>query len=127
MIVLDASVWVDVLAAGAELPELAEHDLKVPPHFDMEVVGGIRALNQHGQIGSQQADDALQRHLRAPLDRILDQRDIERAWKLREALSIADAWYVALAQRLRVSWLTHDDKAARTAQKYIQVQTARIQ
>lgn len=117
MIVLDASAWVDVLTAGVDVPALATDDIAVPPHFDVEVLGSIRALQQHGELEAAAADVAVERHLRAVFDRAFDPADIRAAWVLREAMSFRDAWYVSLAQRLDALWVTADQKAARTARR----------
>lgn len=45
MIALDASTWVDVLSGVIKPPDPDEPVL-VPPHFDAEVLGALRALNQ---------------------------------------------------------------------------------
>jgi predicted nucleic acid-binding protein len=121
VIVLDASAWVSALTTGNQAPELGNHELAVPPHFDSEVLGSVRALQQRETITTQQADDCLQRHLATVFERIFDRRDIRTAWRLRASMSFADAWYVALAERLGVSWLTADEHASRTAGKRIDV------
>lgn len=115
MIVLDASAWIDVLTAGLNIRDLAEHSLYVPPHFDVEVVGSVRALRQRGSITSGQADTAIDRHLRGIFVRVYDPVDVRRAWTLRESMSLRDAWYVALAERLNATWVTVDEKAAGAA------------
>lgn len=117
MIVLDASAWIDVLTAGLEVDELADHDLLVPAHFDVEVVGAIRALVQHGAIGSADGDSALDRHLRGEFSRVYDARDARFAWSIRESMALADAWYVAIAHRLGAPWITADQQAGRTARR----------
>lgn len=115
MIVLDASAWVDILTAGVRVRSLDDNVAAVPPHFDAEVLGAIRALHQRGELGASTADAVVDRHLGYDFDRIHDRADIRRAWDLREALSFNDAWYVALAERLGAVWITADQRAARTA------------
>lgn len=117
MIVLDASAWIDVLTAGLDIPELAQADLYVPPHFDVEVTVSIRALAQRGEIDPADADLSLDRHLRGTFRREFDPDDVQHAWRLRESMSLADAWYVALAQRLGATWVTADQRAGRTARR----------
>lgn len=116
MIVLDASAWVDVLVAGASAEGL-EETVVVPPHFDAEVIGALRALVQRGALPLAMAERALDRHLRAPFDREFDPDDIQAAWRWRESLSLTDAWYAVLARRLRVTWVTADQRAAATASR----------
>lgn len=117
MIVLDASAWIDVLTAGLDLVELEDDDIIVPPHFDVEVMGSIRALVQRREIELQVADVAIDRHLRAQFTRVFDPEDARRAWALRDSLSFTDAWYVALARRLGATWITADQRAGRTARR----------
>lgn len=115
MIVLDASAWVDVLTAGLDIPELGTDSVVVPPHFDVEVLGTIRALSQRELLSAEDAGTAYEQHLSAQFEHVHDVADIRRAWTWRHALSLADAWYVALAERLDATWITADQKAARTA------------
>jgi predicted nucleic acid-binding protein len=113
--VLDASAWVNVLTAGLEVPALDRTDLLVPPHFDAEVVGAVRALRRRRLISDTQATATVDRHLRAAFWRVHDPSDIRQAWAWRDVLSFRDAWYVALALRLGASWVTADQRAAGTA------------
>lgn len=115
MIVLDASAWIDVLVAGLEIPELEQNEVLVPPHFDVEVLGSIRALAQRGTISADEADVVTARHLRAPFTRDSDLADARYAWSVRERMAFADAWYVGLAVRRNATWVTADQRAGRTA------------
>lgn len=116
MTVLDASAWVDVLVSGAAPPD-PEEPILVPPHFDAEVVGALRALAQRDVLSSEQADTALDLHLRADFLRELEPEDIRQAWRWREDLSITDGWYAAMARRRGAVWLTTDGRAAGTASR----------
>ncbi len=115
MIVLDASAWVDVLTAGLQADEHLRDGVIVPPHFDAEVVGTIRALSQRSLIDRVAADQAVRRHLAAPFTRLFEPVDVVAAWQWRESMSFTDAWYAALASRLDVAWVTADQRAGRTA------------
>lgn len=119
--VLDASAWVDVLAGALDLPELGWQKRAVTPHFDAEVVGSVRSLCQRNVITQIAADAAVQRHLRAPFERPFDPADVNRAWQLRETMSFADAWYVAMAERLDATLITADQRMARSATRFVQV------
>ncbi|MDF8264370.1 type II toxin-antitoxin system VapC family toxin [Luteipulveratus flavus] len=121
MIVLDASAWVDVVAGGSRGSVLESKDITVPPHFDVEVIGSIRALHQRRVLTDDAADRAVDRHLRAPFVRSFEPADARAAWTLREAMSSRDAWYVALAQRLEAVWVTADLRAARVAGRHVRV------
>lgn len=100
---------------GPRPTELLEGRVCVPPHFDAEVVGALRALVQRDVLHPAGAERAIDRHLRAPFDREFDPADVQAAWRIRESLSFADAWYAVLARRLGTSWLTADAQAASTA------------
>lgn len=115
MIVLDASVWIDVLARRRSTTVVAGQALHVPPHFDAEVIGGLRSMCQRGLLDEPTARTALERHLAVPFHREHDAADIRSAWALRDVLSFADGWYAALAQRLDAPWVTGDHRAGRTA------------
>ena len=114
MIVLDASAWVNVLVAGSSDEALAD-EIVVPPHFDVEVVATLRALSQRGSLPSAAAETALDRHLRAPFTRDFDPVDLHAAWRWKESMSLADAWYAVLARRKHATWITSDRRAAETA------------
>lgn len=116
MIILDASAWVEILL-GTHLPPPAEEEVRVPPHFDVEVLGTLRALAQRAIISQDEASTAMARHLRAPFVSERHEDDIRQAWSWREALSFRDGWYAAMATRLDATWLTTDDRAAPTARR----------
>jgi predicted nucleic acid-binding protein len=117
VIVLDASAWVNVLTADLTIPQLGDADVYAPPHFDVEVVGSVRAMRQRDWITEDQANTAVDRHLRSVFWRTHDPADVRRAWSWRESLSFRDAWYVALARRLDAEWYTADERAAKTARQ----------
>ncbi|MGC1209035.1 MAG: type II toxin-antitoxin system VapC family toxin [Ornithinimicrobium sp.] len=117
MIVLDASAWVDVLC-GVVAPPSPDQAVVVPPHFDAEVIGALRALSQRQVLTDDQADRAVDQHLRADFTTDRDPEDARRAWRWRESMSLPDAWYAALASRLDVAWVTTDQRAATTARGF---------
>jgi predicted nucleic acid-binding protein len=47
---------------------------------------------------------------------------VRRAWDLRDDLTIYDAAYVALAERLAVPMITLDARLARTAERHVAVE-----
>lgn len=114
MIVLDASAWIDALT-GTIAPPDPEEVVVVPPHFDAEVVGTLRALNQRGILSDEAAERALGHHLRAEFAVDRDDADIHQVWRWRSSLSVTDAWTAALALRREATWLTTDQRAAATA------------
>ena len=114
MIVLDASAWVDVLAGVVPPPDAAE-PVVVPPHFDAQVVGALRALTQRGSLSTLEAQTALQLHLQVDFTSQREEADILQAWRWQESMSLTDAWYAALALRLSATWVTTDRRAAAAA------------
>lgn len=103
--------------SGLSPTEELKTEVCVPPHFDAEVVGSIRALVHHDHLKPESADLAVERHLRGAFTRVYEAADLRAAWQMRDDMSFADAWYVALARRLDVTWITADQKAARTARR----------
>ncbi|MCK0112627.1 type II toxin-antitoxin system VapC family toxin [Ornithinimicrobium sp. F0845] len=117
MIVLDASAWVDVLT-GVISPPDPDEPVVVPPHFDAEVVGSLRALQQRAVISAEDADRALDQHLRARFSAEWTEADIRQAWRWRDSMSVADGWYAAMALRLNATWVTTDQRAGATARRH---------
>ena len=122
MIVLDASAWVDMVT-GLVPPFEPADDVVVPPHFDAEAVGALRALEQRRALPADVARHLLEHHLRAGFAVEHDPADVRRAWGWRDSMSITDAWYAAMALRHAGTWITRDARAARTARRHgVQVQ-----
>lgn len=117
MIVLDASAWIDVLM-GIGRPPNPEETVLVPPHFDAEVVGSLRALNQRKVLSDDASERALAQHLSAGFAAELEVEDIQQAWRWRDSMSFTDAWYAALALRRGATWITTGRRAATTAQRH---------
>lgn len=117
MIVLDASAWIDVLT-GIGRPPDPDEVVVVPPHFDAEVVGSLRALYQRKVLSEDASERALAHHLRADFAAEREAEDIQQAWRWRDSMSFTDAWYAALALRRGATWVTTDRRAATTAQRH---------
>lgn len=105
-VVLDASALIDVLVFGVGIGE--PRDIHVPAHFDSEVLSGLGRLARAGVA----SDQAVARHLTAVADAPFIRHPVTdllvSAWDLRHNLRLADALYVALAERLGMSLLTTD-------------------
>ena len=117
MIVLDASAWIDALTGVVSPPDPVEQ-VVVPPHFDAEVVGSLRALSQRGVISADAANHALAQHLRAEFTVERHEADIRASWRWRDSMSVAAAWSAALALRRDATWVTTDRRAAAAAQRH---------
>lgn len=114
MPVLDASVFVEALVgvgpAGDAAREIvaAEPALQVPAIFGAEVTSALRGLTLRGELSIGRAS-AARRRLRLcrtvshPFEPFAD-----RVWALRGNLTVYEAWYVALAERLGTEVVTLD-------------------
>lgn len=115
--VLDASAWINILLGLADGHVLRGRDVLVPPHFDVEVVSTLRKLLFAGRIDAADLDNAVEDHKGFPFDRVaFNDADLRRCLALRDRMAVADAWYVAVAERSGAAWITDDERAARTAE-----------
>lgn len=118
MIVVDASVLVDVLlnAPGAEAirarlggsPEV----LNAPHLVDLEVAQVIRRYDRIGELDPLQARVAFANLSALPMERHPHRALLPRIWQLRNNLTAYDAAYVALAEMLDATLLTRDRRLA---------------
>lgn len=118
MPVLAASVVVDALVVAgpagdlgrAEMRKLAE--LQVPAIFTAEVTSALRRLVHARALSPIRAASALTqivsvRTLSYPFEPFA-----RRVWELRNTVTVYDAWYVALAERLETELVTSDKRVA---------------
>jgi predicted nucleic acid-binding protein len=116
MTVVDASVLVDALVGIGPPGQLARVELRrqtvlqVPAIFGAEAASALRALVLRGELSAVRAATALQqirttRTLQYPFEPLS-----ARAWELRDNLTVYDAWYVALAERLETELITADER-----------------
>ncbi|MDR2986390.1 MAG: type II toxin-antitoxin system VapC family toxin [Nocardiopsaceae bacterium] len=118
MSVLDASVVVDALVVAgrpgdlgrAELRKLSE--LQVPAIFTAEVTSGLRGLVHRGALSRIRAATALTQLLSIRTLSYPFEPFARRAWELSDSVTIYDAWYVALAERLDIELVTADKRLA---------------
>ena len=120
MIVLDSSAVVDLLAGGREraswvADRISGPDALAAPHLvDVEVIGALRRLVNAGHVSSGEADRAVSDLLQLDLERYPHVDLVERAWSLRDRLSMGDAIFVSLAEALAAPLVTTDRRLART-------------
>lgn len=113
MIVLDASVVIDVLVGEARaLERLGTEELAVPHLLDAEVGNVIRRKTLNGELGEDVAVQALADLAEIELARYGHVDLLPRAWELRANLTVYDALYVALAEALESPLLTMDARIA---------------
>lgn len=121
MTVFDASVLVDALvvvgAAGDDAREVLRDRslLHVPSIFAAEATSAIRSMRVRGDLSPGQARGAISKikvvqTMQYPFEPFLD-----RAWELRDNLTVYDAWYVALAESLDTSLVTADLRLAQAS------------
>jgi len=118
LIVVDASVIVDLLAADdpprrtAARERLTSGDaVFAPAYLDIEVVSAMRGLARRSDVLAADAPAFIALSLRMPIRREpLARATADRIWQLRENMTAYDAGYVALAEQLSASLLTCDRK-----------------
>jgi predicted nucleic acid-binding protein len=118
VLVVDASVLaVALLDDGQDGDHLRARlhgeDLAAPSLIDLEVVSVWRGLARGGQLESRRVAFALDDLRALPLQRVDHAALVLRCWELREDLTVYDASYVALAEALRATLLTGDQRLAR--------------
>ena len=91
-----------------DVSDLLTGRLQVPAVFPAEVTSGLRGLVIRRAITPESASDARQRLRKARLRLHPFRYYAERVWELRNNLSVYDAWYVALAERLEQPLITRD-------------------
>ena len=118
LIVVDASVIVDLLAADdshrrtVARERLTSGDaIFAPAYLDIEIVSAMRGLGRRSDVLAADAPALIALSLRMPIRREpLARATAERIWELRENMTAYDAGYVALAEQLTASLLTCDRK-----------------
>ena len=114
MIVLDASVMVEVLLNKPSVERFLyrlfdpHEELHAPHLIDLEVAQALRRYQASGEISLQHARQELQAFTEMPLERHPHWPFLERIWELRRNLTAYDAAYVALAEVLEAPLLTCD-------------------
>ncbi len=118
LIVVDASVLVDLLAADdvhrrtAARERLTSGDaVFAPAYLDIEIVSAMRGLARRSDVLAADAPALIALALRMPIRcEPFARATAERIWQLRENMTGYDAGYVALAEQLGASLLTCDRK-----------------
>lgn len=121
MIVVDASVAVDLLLRGPGAETLSSRlldsgeVLHAPHLLDVEVAQVLRRFALRGILGEARGLEALQLLAALPLVRHDHARLLPRVWALRPNITAYDAVYVALAELLGATLLTRDRRLAAAA------------
>ena len=121
MIVLDASAAVDWLLqtpAGRRIEERLysrKESLHAPHLLDLEVTQVLRRLERQGIIGGSRAEEAVRDLFDLRIHRYPHFVFLTRVWQLRNNLSAYDAAYVVLAEELKATLITRDNRLANAA------------
>jgi predicted nucleic acid-binding protein len=128
VIVVDASALIEVLlrtpaaeAIGRQLFS-GRHTLHAPHLIDIEVAQVVRRYAMAGQVDTDRGRAMLVDLAVFPLWRHPHDVLLPRVWELRNNLSAYDAVYLALAEALDASLLTHDQRLATATRRHSWVQ-----
>jgi predicted nucleic acid-binding protein len=119
MIVLDASVVVELLANGA-LADSVRRDLAgsgesviVPHLLDVEVASALRKLVAGNRFDAHRGEQFLAGLAALPAERYSHIPLLGRIWELRHNFTAYDAAYIALAEATNSVLYTSDEKLCR--------------
>jgi predicted nucleic acid-binding protein len=116
MIVLDASVVVELLSNGALADSLrrdlaGSNDSFIAPHLlDVEVASALRRLVAGQRIDSHRSGEFLAGLAALPAERYSHIPLLRRIWELRHNFTAYDAAYIALAEATNSVLYTSDEK-----------------
>lgn len=118
MIVVDASVMIDVLVKEAGEGHIssalaAGGELFAPSIMPAECMSALWRMDRTGAITQKQSREAMGSLAVWPVTLVDPQTLMERAWRHRHAVRISDAFYVACAELLALPLLTCDRRLAR--------------
>jgi predicted nucleic acid-binding protein len=117
--VVDASVLVQALVDSGPAGEWAEQvisagSLHAPELVHVEAANVLRGLERAKEITSAEANAAYEDLMQLNIELFSFDPFADRIWELRHNLTSYDAWYVALADALRLPLATLDERLART-------------
>ncbi len=119
ILVLDASAIVDILTGSragesvtARLPQRITW--WVPDHYFAEVAGALRRSALRGDITDAESEAMFTTMIGEWANRVPLRALIGEAWTRRGHLTIADALYVVLTERLDATLVTTDGRLARS-------------
>lgn len=116
--VVDASVLVSALVDDGPYGQWAEGiiaagSLHAPELVRVEVANTLRRLERAQDITRAAANAAYEDLMQLNLELFSFDPFAERIWELRHKLTSYDAWYVALAEALKLPLATLDERLAR--------------
>lgn len=115
-LVLDASAAVELVLAterGLRVADRLEgEELVAPELLDAECVSALARLERAGAVSAADGESAVRALLTLPLTRISHLALTGAAWRLRDRVRTADAFYVACARWVDAPVLTCDRRLA---------------
>lgn len=114
MIVVDASVVVTVLLRLTNADALSDRlfdglqKLYAPELLDVEVAQVIRRFWRAREISAARGSEAIEDLADLPIERIGHTPLVGRIWQLRNNVTAYDAAYLAVAESLNATLVTHD-------------------
>lgn len=118
MIVADASVIIEVLLRTDAAHRIesrlfdSNETIHVPHLLDVEVAQVVRRYALRGELSPHRGERMLELLSRFPMARYSHEPLLRRIWTLRANLTAYDAAYVALAEGLRATLVTRDERLA---------------
>jgi len=117
-VVIDSSVLVAALVDSGSSGEWAETiaargSLHAPELLPAEAANVLRRLEAAGHITTAQAQTAYEDLLQLEIELFPFEPFADRVWELRHNVTAYDAWYVALAEALRLPLATLDQRLVR--------------
>jgi predicted nucleic acid-binding protein len=117
-VVVDSSVLVAALADagpnGVWAEEVLSHgSLHAPELARVETTNILRRLEQAKQLTTAEANAAHEDLMQLDLELVSFEPFAERIWELRHTVTGYDAWYVAVAEALRLPLATLDGRLSR--------------
>jgi predicted nucleic acid-binding protein len=117
-VVVDASVLVAALVDTSAQGEWAESiiisgSLHAPELARVEATNILRRLERSKQISSAAANAAQDDLMQLGLETFAFDPFADRVWELRHTVTSYDAWYVALAEALKLPLATLDSKLSK--------------
>jgi predicted nucleic acid-binding protein len=114
-VVVDASVviaaLIDTGPEGAWAERIVEgHALYAPELVRVEATNVLRRLERAKKITGPEANAAHEDLMDLDLELFPFEPIDDRIWELRHTVTSYDAWYVALAERLRIALATLDER-----------------
>lgn len=113
---LDASAAIDWLlqtSVGLQIEKriYSRNESLAAPHLlDLEVTQVFRRLVRDAAVSARRAEEAIHDLMALQIARYPHHLFLERIWQLRHNLSAYDAMYVGLAESLRATLITRDQR-----------------